>query len=89
MEESGATFRGLRQPSAYRGRDLHYGENPYKPLMRAVPTPPHPDDPGVPAQLFGLEEVLKALYISNRPKVIRFLESNVERQEKQPVDHSH
>ena len=28
MDESGATFRGLRQPSAYRGRDLYYKENP-------------------------------------------------------------
>ena len=70
MEESGATFGGLRPPSVFDGRDLLYGENPYKPLMRAVSTPPHLEDLGVPAQLLGLDKYLKALYISNRPKVV-------------------
>ena len=53
MEESEASFGGLRPPSAFGGRDLHYRENPYKPLIRAVPTPPHPEDFGVPAQMLG------------------------------------
>ena len=78
MEESGATFKGLRPPSTFGGTDLHYGENPYKPLMRAVPTPPHPEDPGVPAQMLGLEKVFKSLHISNRAKNVCFFETNVE-----------
>ena len=61
MEEGGVTFRGLRLPSAYRGRDTHYGENPFKPLLKAVPTPPHQEDPRVSAQLLGIEKVFKAL----------------------------
>ena len=89
MEESGATVGGLRLPSAFGGRDLHYGENPYKPLIRVVPTPPHPEDPGVPAQILGLEKILKSLYFSHRVKAVHFMEPNVEEQEKGPVDHSH
>ena len=48
MEASGTAFGGLKPPSAFGGIDLLYGENPHKPLMRAVSTPPHPGDPGVP-----------------------------------------
>ena len=32
--------------------------------MRVVPTPPYLEDPGGPAQMFGLEKVLKSLHIS-------------------------
>ena len=89
MEEGGATIRGFRLPSAYRGRDLHYRENPFKPLLKAVPTPPHLEDPGVPAKILGIEKVLQSLYISNRAKAVHFKEPNTEGQEKEPVDHSH
>ena len=88
MEEGGAIFRGIRLPSAYRGKDLHYGENPLKPLLKAVPTPPPLQDPGVPAQILGIEKVLHSLYISNRAKAADFKEPNMEGQGKGPVDHS-
>ena len=86
MEKGWATFRGLRLPSAYKGRDLHYGENPFNPLLKAVPTPPHLEDPGVPAQILGIEKVLQSLYISYRAKAVHFKEPNMEGQEKGPVD---
>ena len=86
MEESEATFEGLRLPSAFGGRDLHYGENPYKPLMRAVPTPTHLEDPRVPAQMLGLEKVIKSFHIF---KNIRFMEPNMGGQDMGPVDHNH
>ena len=90
MEESGATFGGLKLPSAFGGKDLDYGKNPYKPLMRAVPTPPHLEDPGVPAQTLEIEKVLQSLSISNRvEEAANFKELDMYRLEKGPVDHSH
>ena len=85
IDESGVTFGGLRLPSALEGKDLHYGENPHKPLMRAVPTPPHLGDLGVPVQMLGLEKVLKSLHIS---KNVCFIEPNVRVQEMGTVDHN-
>ena len=69
MEEGGATFRGLRLPSAYRGRDIHYEENPFKPLLKAVPTPPYLENPGVTAQSLGIEKVLQSLCITDRSQM--------------------
>ena len=51
-----------------------------------APTPPHPEDPGVSAQILGLEKVLKSLHIS---KNVRFMEPNVGVQDMGPVDHNH
>ena len=69
MEESGATFGGLRPPSAFGGRDLHYGENPYKLPLGAVPTPPYPEDPGVHAQMLGLENLLQPSYLGSNHRI--------------------
>ena len=51
MEASGTAFGVLKPPSAFRGIDLLYGENPHKPQIREVSTPPHQGDPGVSAQM--------------------------------------